>query len=112
MIKLLILLLTINTAFAQKSVRLDKDELAPFDGFLITKERTEQLIKAEKKVITLEDLRIAQEQLTEYHKQDAALQRQKLSEAKFDSHIRSSLYFVLGVVLSGFAFKVTQEVNR
>ena len=110
--KMLILtLFLINSAFAQNSVPLNEGDIAPFSGHLVKKERIEKLIKAEKSNIVLKDLGIAQDELIEYHKQDARLQRNKLSEAKFKSFWVSTGYFVLGVLVTGFAFKVNQKIG-
>jgi len=108
---ILILTLLINSAFAQNSTTLNKGEIAPFKGILIVSERVEKLIKAEKSNIVLKDLRITQDELIEYHKYDAKTQRKKLSEAKFDSYRTNIGMFALGVILTGFAFKVNQKIG-
>ena len=107
---LLIILLT-NSAFAQNSVKLNKDDPAPFDGHLVKKERLVDLIKAEKKVIVMKDLGIHHNELIEYHRQDARVQRRKLSEAKFGAFMTNTGYFVLGAVLTALTFKLNQKVG-
>lgn len=109
---ILLLILLINTAFAQNSVTLKKGQVSPFDGHLVKKERLVKLVKAEKKVIVLSDLRIHQEELIDYHKQDAKTQRRKLSEAKFDSYMNSLGMLILGVIVTALAFKVNQKVGE
>jgi len=108
---ILILLLLINSTFAQDSVTLKKGQVTPFDGHLVKKERLEKLVKAEKKLLVLSDLRIHQDSLIKYHKDDALLQRRKLSEAKFDSYINGLGMLVLGVLVTAFTFKVNQKVG-
>jgi hypothetical protein len=108
---LLILTLLINTAFAQNSVQLKTGETAPFDGHLVKSERLVKLVKAEKKVLVLSDLRIHQEELTVFHKHDARVQRRKLSEAKFKAFMSNTGYFVLGAVLTALTFKFNQKVG-
>jgi len=108
---LLIATLLSNSAFAQTSVTLKTGQLAPFDGHLIKTERVVELIKAEKKSIVLSDLRIHQDELIEYHRQDARVQRRKLSEAKFGSFLTNTGYFVLGAVLTALTFKLNQKVG-
>lgn len=109
---LIVLILLINSAFAQNAVSLNKDQKAPFEGVLLTKERAEKAVKAEKRQIVLEDLRISQEELIKYHRKDAALQRRKLSQAKFESHVYNIAYFLLGVVITGYAFKIQEDIRR
>lgn len=111
---ILILLSTtlISSSFAQNAVKLEKGQSAPFEGVLLTKERAEKAVKAEKKNIVLSDLRIAQDELIEFHKTDARRQRRKLSQAKFESHIYNAAYFIFGALAASYAFKIQQEVNR
>jgi hypothetical protein len=108
---LLILLLSINLCFAQNAVKLNKASLAPFTGILVKKERLDTLVKAEKKNLVLEDLRLTQDELIDYHKNSARVYRKRLAEAKFNSFWANTGYFVLGVVLTGFAFKVNQKIG-
>ena len=107
----LIALLT-NIAFAGNIEPIKLDEPAPFSGYVITKERLKEAYKAEKKVIVLEDLKLTQDNLIKYQKDDASRQRRKLSEAKFKTNLYNIGYFVLGVVLSSYAFKVSQEIQK
>jgi len=109
---ILILILLSNSAFAQNATTLNKGDTAPFSGILLTKERAEEAMKAEKSNIVLKDLRIAQEELTEYYRQDARIQRRKLSEAQFSGFMSNTLYFVVGVLVTGFAFKVNQKIGE
>ena len=108
---ILIMLLLSNTVFAQSSTILNRGDIAPYKGILLTHERAEKATKAEKANIVLKDLRIAHMELIRYHKDDAKLSRKRLSEAEFDSNLKSIGMFVLGVVLTGFAFKVNQKIG-
>ena len=110
-ILMMIMLLLSNTVFAQNSTVLYEGDTAPYDGLLLTHERAEKAVKAEKANIVLKDLRISHMELISYHKSDAKLSRKRLSEAKFDSFLANMGYFVLGVVLTGFAFKVNQKIG-
>ena len=101
-----------NTAFAQNSVTLNEGDIAPFKGHLVKKERLEKLVKAEKSNIVLKDLRVTQEVLIEYHREDAMVQREKLSKAKFDSNLKSVGYFVLGAVITALTFRLNQKVGE
>lgn len=101
----------ISSSFAQ-SIIVKKGDTVPYDGILLTKERAEKAMKAEKAKIVLEDLKFTQEKLIKYHKDDAALQRKRLSKEQFKSNIYNVGYFVLGVVLASYAFKIQQEINK
>ncbi len=109
---ILIMLLLSNTVFAQNSTVLNEGDIAPYKGVLLTPERAEKAVKAEKANIVLKDLRVAHMELIRYHKDDAKLSRKRLSEAEFDSNLKSIGMFVLGVVLTGFAFKVNQKIGE
>lgn len=108
---LLIFLLSINLVFAQNAVKLNKGDTANFDGILVKQERLDKLVKAEKKNIVLEDLRITQDELIDYHRDSARLYRKRLAEAKFNSFWTNTGYFVLGVVLTGLTFKINQKIG-
>jgi len=108
---LLITLLLINSAFAQNATKLNEGETAPFSGILVKSERLDKLVKEERSNIVLRDLGIAKDELIEFHKQDARTQRNKLSKAEFKSFWVSSGYFLVGVLVTGFAFKVNQKIG-
>jgi len=113
--KNLILLMTLMTilitdSFAQSTV-LAEGQPAPYTGILLTKERAEKAAKAEKRELVLKDLGVAKDELIKYHKKDAQTQRDRLREAKFDSFISNTGYFLLGCVLTSISFKIAQEVQ-
>ena len=108
---LILTLLLTNSAFAQNAVKLKSGEAAPFAGVLLTEERATEAVKAEKSNIVLKDLRATQDELIDYHKDNARLYRKRLAEAKFNSFWTNTGFFVLGVFLTGFAFKVNQKVG-
>jgi len=109
--KIIMILLLISNAVLADSAGLKKGEKAPFDGVLLTYERAEKAAKAERSNIVLSDLKIAQDDLIDYHKTDAKKQREKLSEAKFDSWLGSVAFFVLGSVLTAVAFKIVEKTQ-
>ena len=108
---LLAILFTTNLAFAQNAVLLEKDQKAPFSGTLVKNERLDKLIKAEKRELVLRDLGVTKDELIKYHKKDAQTQRKRLREAKFDSFVSNTGYFLLGCVLTSISFKIAQEVQ-
>jgi len=109
---LLITSIISTSSFAQTATLLEQGEPAPFTGTLVTNERVDKLIKAEKKVIVLEDLRITQEQLIEFHKDQARVTRRKLTEAKYDSYMNVLGAFFIGVLATSVAIRVNKEVMR
>lgn len=109
---ILLIILTTNLTFAQNSVILEKGDLAPYDGILLTPERAEEAVKAERKLVTMKALGEAQEALTAFHKEEAVVARKRLSEAKWDGFWSNTMYFALGVVITSVAFKVNQEIGE
>ena len=108
---LLVLIFLVNTAFAQDVVVLEKGEAAPYKGFLMSRERATEALRAERSNLVLKDLQVAQEELTEYHRQSARVARTELSKAQFSGFWANTGYFALGVILTGFAFKVNQKIG-
>lgn len=108
----IIFLLTFNLCYAENSVIIKKGEEASFDGYLVKKGRVEELIKAEKKSLTLEKLRIVQDDMIEYYKEDAKNSRKKLTEAKWNGFWENTGYFLIGCIITSVAFKVNQEIQR
>ncbi len=109
---LLILILTINTTFAQEAVHVSVGTEAPFSGILLTEERAAKAMKAEKANIVLSDLRIAEKELTEYHRDDARRSRTELSKSQIKGNLKLIGGFLLGVIVTGFAFKVNQKIGE
>jgi hypothetical protein len=107
---LILLIIMINTAFAQSTI-LNKGDIAPYSGILLTKDRAEKAVKAEKANIVLSDLRIAEEELTEYHRSDARRARTELSKSQIKGYLNVLGAFTLGVLAASFAFKVNQKVG-
>lgn len=111
-ILLMIMLTTlISNSFAQNAVVLNKGDIAPFTGALVKSEKLDDLVKAERKNIVLEDLRLTQDELIEYHKDTARKYRTRLAEEKFNSFWTNTGYFVLGVIITGFAFKAADKIG-
>lgn len=108
---MIMLITLISNSFAQNAIVLDKGQTAPFKGALIKPERLDTLVKAERKSIVLEDLRITQDELIDYHKDTARKYRTRLAEEKFNSFWTNTGFFVLGVVLTGFAFKAADKIG-
>jgi len=105
------LIVLTNESFAQNAVRLNKGDIAPFTGTILTDSKLIELDKAQRSNIVLKQLGIAKDELIVYHKQDARVQRRKLSEARFKGFWANTMYFGLGVILTGFAFKVNEKIG-
>lgn len=111
--KILISLLIIsNLSFAQNAVILNKGEAAPFKGALVKEETLDSLVKSDKKVIKLEQLRLTQEQMTNYYKKEAEMSREQAHIERTRSDLKSIGSFILGCVLTGLAAKVAIESSR
>lgn len=108
---LLLTTLTVNSAISQDALFVDKGEPAPFSGILLTKERAEKAIKAEKKVIVLEDLRLTEKQLKEHYKDLAEKERNHRVKSELYNNVKNIGYFALGTILAAFAFKTVQKIG-
>jgi len=110
MISILLLITSISSQ-ANDAIKLNKGDKAPFTGALVKEERLNKLVKAEKKVLILNDISATKDDLIELYKKDANNQRLKLSAAKFDSNLKSIGMFVLGVVITGYTMRAIEN-NR
>lgn len=108
---LLVLIFLVNTAFAQDAIIIQEGEVAEFTGILMSRDRATEALRAEKANLVLKDLQVAQEELTEYHRAAARTARTDLSKAQFNGFWANTGFFALGVILTGFAFKVNQKIG-
>lgn len=108
-----ILLITLmsNVAFSKEATYLNKGDAAPFDGILLTEQRAEKAMKAEKKVLALEDLRITQDELISHYKEVAKQERKQRIKQEFSNSLKNIGYFLVGTLITAFAFK-TVEVTK
>jgi len=105
------MLIISTSSFAETAALLEKGDSAPFSGTLITNERVDKLVKAEKANIVLKDLRIAEKELTEYHRSKAREARTELNKVQLKGYMNTILAFTVGVIVTGFAFKVNQKIG-
>lgn len=114
--KILILILTsitlITSSFAKNATTVTKGEKSPFTGVLLKEKVFNDLVKSDKKVLKLEDLRITQDQLIKYHKEEASMYRKELTKEKIGNSFTNIGYFVLGVLVTSFAFKIQRGVDK
>ena len=112
--KILAIFLTLlfcTSTFAQSTI-LQKGQIAPYTGILLTEERAEKAVKAEKSNIVLRDLGMAQEELTEYHRDAARVARTELTKSQVKGYIHVIGAFILGVVVTGFAAKMNNKIQE
>lgn len=111
LISILCWIVLINSSFAQNTVKIKKGEVAIFDGVLITEEKLIELDKAQRSNIALKDIGISKDEIIEFHKADARTQRNKLSRAEFRGFWTNTGYFLVGVLITGFTFKINQKIG-
>jgi hypothetical protein len=109
---LLILIFLVNTAFAQDAIIIQEGEVAEFTGILMSRERATEALRAEKSNLVLKDLQVAQEELTEYHRQAARDARTELSKSQVKGYMHVIGAFILGVVVTGFAAKMNNKIQE
>ena len=108
---MLILAILTTNSFAQNAAKIDKGEKSPFSGIVVKEDIFNGLVKSDKKVLKLEDLRVVQDDLIDYHKDEAKKYRKELTKEKIGSTLSSTGYFVLGVVIASLGFKIQQTVG-
>jgi hypothetical protein len=109
---LLILIFLVNTAFAQDAIIIQEGEVAEFTGILMSRERATEALRAEKANLVLKDLQVAQEELTEYHRQAARAARTELTKSQVKGYMHVIGAFILGVVVTGFAAKMNNKIQE
>ena len=108
---ILIFLISFN-CFSQNAIKIKKGEKASFSGALVKEETLDRLIKSDKKVLVLEQLRLIDEQKVDIYKDRLLNTEKELSKSnrrKFWSNIG---YFTLGVIITGLAAKTAIESAR
>ena len=106
------LIISITSSFAKETIFINEGTTAPFSGILMTEERAAKAMKAEKKVLTLQDLRITDNKIIEYYKDEAKQTKRLLDQERTTSTFKAIGYFVLGSLLTGLAAKVAIESTR
>jgi len=112
---LLVLLLSINTIFAQDIVPIKKGQPSPADGFYISYNQekkfrliNEENLKLKTQVIQLKDLSAAledkntilEQRLTLYQNQNKYL-TSELSDQRIDNFFGKTIYFIGGILVTG-----------
>lgn len=119
-------LITINSAFAQESVMIKKDERAPFEGVLFPLDQANkmryQLIECDIK----KELNSSYERTIKLYKENETYQENKvnillkqndelsksLTEAKSTNDFQKILWFGLGVIATGLAIYAGKEMAK
>jgi len=110
--KIVLMMFLITSITSSFAGTIQKGEAAPFTGILLTKERAEKAMKAEKANIVLKDLQVAQEELTEYHRDSARKARNELTKTQVRGYMNVIGAFVLGVLVTGFAAKMNNKIQE
>jgi hypothetical protein len=108
---ILLILIISGSCFAQSARYIKKGDKAPWDGVLLTEQRAEKAMKAEKKVPILQETISLQEDLSKFYKEDRDKYRNQLTKERFGSNIKHIGYFVLGAVITSLTFKLNQKVG-
>ena len=102
---LVAILITPTTSIAQTAFRIKKGEPSPIDGIVITEEKAIELYKAEKRVVVLSDLRIAEQERAEFYKRKAdnitlelKKSEQELFWYKVGAGVISGLFIYKGII--------------
>lgn len=122
---LLLILLTVNTAFGQVK-HIKKGEAAPNDGYFITYEQEKkfrQLNEENKQlkatVIQLKDLQLVQERQLSVLEERLKLQQDhnkflnsQIDKSRSDGFWNKTFHFVSGAVVMGAATYIATKVNK
>jgi hypothetical protein len=106
---ILTILLTSVNSFAATS--LNKDDPAPYPGLLFNKAEEKQLRKNNEELKLLRKLRVTQEELIENQKDQIGILKGKL-ESRDVSGLVKTLYFVGGVLATGFSIYLAGKIVR
>lgn len=109
---MILILTSISNSFAQNSLTLNEGDIAPFSGILVKSEKLQELIKSDKQKPLLEAKFELQNELIDYHKGNAKEARSELSKSELKGNMKLIGGFLLGVIVTGFAFKVNQDITR
>ena len=104
----LILILSTNFSYAQNAILLEKGDIAPFKGALITPDKVSELVKAKKSELVLRDIAANQKlQLNEYESELKVLTKD-LKKEKVSGTINIVASFIVGVIATAFIYEVKQ----
>ena len=108
----LMILMTISINSFAQSTTLNKGDIAPFRGILLTPERAEKAAKAEKKVPLLQENINLQQDISKYYKKELDQTRSALTKEKIGNTFENAGYFLLGAVLASVAFKIQGKIGE
>lgn len=107
---ILLLSLIFNSVYAIDITPIEKDEKAPFSGFIIDKDNmkkfrqiNEDKKNLEKETILLKDLAAIQEQRVDNLKEQNSLTEKELNREKFQSNLKGIGGFLIGVLATSLA---------
>ena len=99
----------VNISFAQNATKLNEGNSAPFSGVLLKESTFNDLVRADKKVITLEEInKLSDEEIDRLKGDNKALQ-DEITTSKFTNSIKVYGAFLLGLGTSILAFKTLEK---
>lgn len=108
-----------TTSFSQDVVKLNKGDPAPFRGALFSETKTNEIRKNDeqrklliKENLTLKDLRVLESEKLDIYKKRLYNTEKELSKSNSRRFWSNTGYFILGVVITGFAAKAAIESTR
>lgn len=105
------LLLATQLLAGENAVKLSAGDISPFDGYLIKEDRVIELDKAERKVPLLEAKIRLQNDLVEFHRDEAGKARRNLSKERWEGNLKGVYGFLIGIVAMSITFKLTEEIR-
>jgi len=98
MLKLLLLLfISSSFVYSNDAVLLKKGNEAPFTGVLVSEQRLDRLVTAEKSNLTLKDLRLIDGDIIKYQNDQIKQLNSEITKKEWSSIGQSLLMFILGV---------------
>ena len=111
---ILILLLLFNSVYAIDITPIEKGQVAPYKGFLVSPEQMKEFrqINEDKKLLEqenlkLQDLQVINEQRIGLYKKAWEETNSELTKERFSGNFKGIGGFILGVALSGIAAYAT-----
>ena len=108
---LLTILITENS-LAQNAAALDKGQIAPFKGVLITESQLQEYDKAVRSNVALKELGDLYDLRVEQYKKDLSEAKSELNKAHLKGYLGTTGGFILGVLITGFAAKAAIKATQ
>jgi hypothetical protein len=116
---LIVLLLTFSFACRSEITALKKGDVAPFEGALVSVDQMREFREHKTKLDleikqneALKTLNLRLEEKIDFHRAETRQVERELTKTRFKGNVYNIGYFVLGVVLTGFAAKAAIESTK